>query len=133
MLSGLIAVLYMAASGDVPQEKGAAISAECVVERKRAVDRRDTVTIYPPTPRNIPTLPLPAPERDRNAQMTYTVRVDPAGTPIQKTASVTGLKDSRYRETVLHTMQQIRYRPAMLDGCAVEGTYRFEMTLGNSK
>jgi hypothetical protein len=109
------------------QESGAGLryGPQCAAARDRARGTPDSLPgLAPPTSVELFLSPLPVPDRVKGRSARITLRVDSAGTPIAETLLVTGIDDRAYLSRLRSAALKMRYRPAVLDGCAVEGTAR---------
>ena len=102
---------------------------ECVAARARARDTTGTngaVAITPPSMLQIVLPPVPFTRNIPQIQITW--KVDSTGkvTDIEYAPPV----PSSYTKQFGETLMRARFRPAMLDGCAVSGTHTSTMTIG---
>ena len=105
---------------------------DCVAARERA--RTTTFTVADtafyrfPQPTNVIMPPMPAPPQLENFDVNIGFRVDSVGQVIVSKTRFSPIGygyDSKFKST----MVKAKFRPAVLDGCAVEGSYDLVMTL----
>jgi hypothetical protein len=105
-------------------------SAECTAARQRAREQKllPTDTMYPPFPSSLvmPPLPLPKSLKQNGVNMLFTFRVDSAGRVISDRSFTTPqVSESAYQKKLDASMRAMKFRPAILDGCVVEGTWTY--------
>lgn len=103
----------------------AAVSAPpsaCAAAREQA---RAGATVNPPTLMRIFTPPVPVPSGVRGQVAQVRIRVDTAGRPQPDGITISGISDQEYTTRMRATFMRARFRPAMLDGCTVDGVAEF--------
>ena len=97
----------------------------CAEARARARRTPNSKDIYPPLSRS-QFVPVASASPLNGATLLMTVRVDTAGRAVPSTARVVrhdnGVLIPGYRDDITSALERLTFRPAVLGGCAVEGT-----------
>ena len=101
----------------------ASLGPECAEIRRRVRENSLLVgdSVVPAAPLEVIIPPMPTPPTINGKQITYAVRVDSSGAAIDSTITLTEFKPASYRKQMLSTFKATTYRPAILQGCGVEG------------
>ena len=130
MIRRAVATLFaLAACASVPKPEpdygaGLRYGVECAPARDRARTGGMLPDMVLPQVVTSPTPPLPVPRALQGRTVSVVLRVDSAGYPVPGTIQITGANDRRFAGGMRAMVERTRYRPAVLEGCAVEGTAR---------
>ena len=128
LATGAVAACASAGGLDAAGGRPLRYGPECAAARERARLAPDSAVIAPTlVALVVPPLPVPAGVQGDTAQVT--VRVDSTGTVALDGVRVAGVRDARYAAQLRATVARMRFRPAALGTCAVEGTARLSYAL----
>ena len=102
---------------------------ECASARDQARSEPLPSSIVHPRPMELFIPPMPVPNNLRGKTALLEIRVDNLGRPEKGGVRVTGLQNSGYAKKLLTQTRRMRFVPAQLDGCAVEGRFRISISL----
>lgn len=104
---------------------------QCAAARERARTGKllPTDTLYPPLATRIFLPPMPRPPKLRGMSVVYSTLVDSAGRSVETSAVITEIPDRGYQRRMIEAFSKTTYRPAILDGCVVQGRYQVTVNL----
>lgn len=127
VLSGVIVVSCASApKGDPERLAGLRYGEECAPARAKARTRDPQTLTDSDRPKvfKVFVVTTPPPASERGKSIDVLIRVDSTGAVVKNGVSFTGITDAKFASLIRTTMARTLYRPATIDGCAVEGIAR---------
>lgn len=120
-----------AVSGD--EAPAARLGEECAPQRDyargRALSQLTDRAYKPPAPLKMFFPPLPVPSNVRGNTVEFKTVIDSAGNIVRDSASLAGIANNAYAKQVYEQLLKMTFRPATLEGCAVESRFMLKMQL----